>query len=264
MTAPAVVLLVLGAMLTFVMPLWALLTWGARRERRRIARLPVSRCAGVTGPGPRLCAVEGRTEPGTGGTLIAPLSGERCVWFFSQVVENTGSDGDATRLVWEAGGAMAFGVRDGTGSVLVDGRLVHPDHPSSRVGHRPPLRCVVGEDVRSAGDSAHLQALLARGVVSGKPFERGWLSSSLGWSVREYVLPAGELLHVQGRPVVRDGRPLLGDARRKHLVSGRTRAQLAADIDQDVRTGSGCLLLGTIAGPLLLVAGYLLLMRTGG
>ncbi|WP_086851191.1 hypothetical protein [Amycolatopsis kentuckyensis] len=147
------------------------------RERRRIARLPVSRCAHVTGPGPRLCAVEGRTEPGPAGTLIAPLSGEPCVWFF-------------------------------TGSVLVDGRLLHPDHPSSRVDHRSPLRRVVGEDVRSARD------------------------------------------------------PLLGAARRRHLVSGRTREQLAADIDQDVRTGSGCLLLGTIAGPLLFLAGYLLVMRT--
>ncbi|WP_410612670.1 hypothetical protein [Amycolatopsis sp. lyj-109] len=262
MTALAVVLFALGAALTFLLPVWALLTWGARRERRRIARLPVSRCAGVTGPEKRLCAVEGRSEPGPAGPLLAPLSGEPCVWYFSQVVANTTDDGASTRLVWEAGGAMAFTVRDATGSVLVDGQLVHPDHASGRTGHRPPVRRVVGEDVRSARDSAHLQALIARGVLSEKSFDRRWWSSTLSWSVREYVLPAGEPLHVQGRPGIRDGRPLLGAARRKHLVSGRTHAQLAADSEQDVRTGTGCLLLWSVGGPLLLVAGYLLLMLT--
>src|SRR4051812_6834718 len=40
MTAVAVVLLILGAALTAVIPVWAWLTWSARRERRRVARLP--------------------------------------------------------------------------------------------------------------------------------------------------------------------------------------------------------------------------------
>ncbi|MEU5265206.1 hypothetical protein [Amycolatopsis sp. NPDC021455] len=264
MTAVAVVLLVLGAALTMVMPVWALLTWGARRERRRLARLPVTRCAEVTASGQRLCAVEGRSSPGPAGPLIAPLSGEPCVWYFSQVVENTISDGGSTILAWEAGGDMAFAVRDGSGAVLVDGRLVHPVRRSSRTGHRPPVRHVVAEDVSSARESAHLRGLIARGLVSGESFERGLLSSSLGWSVREDVLPAGEPLHVQGRPGFRNGHPLLGEARGKHLVTGATRAQLTDATEQDVRTGSGCLLIGVIAGPLLLVAGYLLLTGNVG
>jgi hypothetical protein len=78
------------------------------------------------------------------------------------------------------------------------------------------------------------------------------------------VLPAGEQLHVQGRPESRNGRPVLGDGRHKHLVTGGTHAQVTGDIEQDVRTGSGCLLIGVVAGPLLLVAGYLLLRWTGG
>jgi hypothetical protein len=256
MTALAVVLVVIGYALTVLTPVWALLTWGSHRERRRIARLPVSRCADVTGPAKRLCAVEGRAGPGPAGPLVAPLSGEPCAWYFSRVEENVSGDGPSTRLVWEAGGAMAFEVRDESGPVLVDGRLVHPDHRSSRTGHSPPLRRVVAEDVSSAKKSVHLQGLLARGALSEKSFRRGWLSDSLGWSVQEDILPIGEPLHVQGRPGVRDGRPLLGAGR--HLVSGRTHAQLTADIEQDVRTGRGCLLIGSIAGPLLLVAGYLL------
>jgi hypothetical protein len=196
--------------------------------------------------------------------LTAPLSGEPCVWYFSRVAEHTTSDGEFTRLVWEAGGAMAFAVRDETGSVLVDGHLVHPDHRSSRVDHRPPVRRVVDEDVSSARHSTYLRGLIARGVLSEESFERGWLSSSVGWTVREYVLPVGEPLHVQGRPEFRDGRLVLGDGRRKHLVTGGTYAQLTDAIEQDVRTGSGCLLIGSIAGPLLLVAGYLLLRWIGG
>jgi hypothetical protein len=263
MTALAVVLLVCGFALTVLMPVWALLTWSARRERRRVARLSVSRCVDVTNS-QRLCAVEGRSWPGAAGPLTAPLSGEPCVWYFSRVAEHTTSDGEFTRLVWEAGGAMAFAVRDETGSVLVDGHLVHPDHRSSRVDHRPPVRRVVDEDVSSARHSTYLRGLIARGVLSEESFERGWLSSSVGWTVREYVLPVGEPLHVQGRPEFRDGRLVLGDGRRKHLVTGGTYAQLTDAIEQDVRTGSGCLLIGSIAGPLLLVAGYLLLRWIGG
>jgi hypothetical protein len=256
MTALAVVLVTIGFALTILMPVWALLTWGSHRERKRIARLPVSRCADVTGPGARLCAVEGRAGPGPAGPLVAPLSGEPCAWYFSQVEENVSGDGPSTRLVWEAGGAMAFEVRDESGSVLVDGRLVHPDHRSSRTDHSPPLRRVVEEDVTSAKKSVHLQGLIARGVLTEKSFRRGWLSDSLGWSVREYVLAAGAQLHVQGRPGFRNGRPLLGTGR--HLVTGRTHAQLSADIEQGVRTSRGCLLIGSIAGPVLLAAGYLL------
>jgi len=196
--------------------------------------------------------------------LTAPLSGEPCVWFFSQVVENTISDGGSTSLLWEAGGDMPFTVRDGSGSVLVDGRLVHPGHRSSRVGHRPPVRRVVEEDVSSARHSTHLRDLIARGVLRAESFERGWLTSSLGWSVREYVLPAGEQIHVQGRPESRNGRPVLGSRRHKHLVTGGTHAQLTGDTEQDVRTGSGCLLIGVFAGPLLFAAGYLLLRWHGG
>jgi hypothetical protein len=192
MTALGVVLLAFGAALTVLMPVWALLAWSARRERRRIARLSVSRCADVTNAGQRLCAVEGRSWPGAAGPLTAPLSGEPCVWYFSQVVERTISDGDSRSLVWEAGRAMAFAVRDETGSVLVDGRLVHPGHRSSRLDHRPPVRRVIDEDVSSARHSTHLRGLIARGVLSEESFKRGWLSSTVGWTVREYVLPAGE------------------------------------------------------------------------
>ncbi|MEO6082419.1 MAG: hypothetical protein ABIQ18_04865 [Umezawaea sp.] len=258
MTVVAVVLLASGGALTVLMPVWALLTWSARRERRRVARLSVSRCADVTESGNRLCAVEGRSRPGPAGPLTAPLSGEPCVWYFSQVFERTNSDGRSTQVVWESGGAMAFAVRDETGSVLVDGRLVHPGHPSSRVNHSPPVRRVVSEDVNSARHSTHLQGLIAHGVLSEQSFKRGWLSGTSGWGVREYVLPIGEPLHVQGRAGFWDGRPVLGEARRKHLVIGGTHAQLTDRIEEDVRTGSGCLLIGTIAGPLLIVAAYLL------
>ncbi|MEV6873375.1 hypothetical protein [Amycolatopsis sp. NPDC051128] len=163
MTALGVVLLASGGALTVLMPVWALLTWSDRRERRRVARLAVSRCADVTAPGQGLCAVEGWTRPGPAGPLTAPLSGEPCVWYFSQVVERTTSDGGSTELVWETGGAMAFAVRDETGSVLVDGRLVHPEHRSSRTEHRPPVRRVVDEDVSSARHSTQLRGLIARG-----------------------------------------------------------------------------------------------------
>lgn len=262
MTALAVVLVAIGGALTVLAPVWALLTWGSVRERKRISRLSVSRCADVTSPGRRLCVVEGRSLPAAQ-PLVAPLSGEPCVWYFSEVVERVTSDGPSTVLVWEAGGTMPFAVHDKSGSVLVDGSLVHPDHRSKRIGHSPPVRRVVDEDVSSARDSTHLQGLVARGVLSQKSFERRWWSSSLGWSVREYVLPVGEQIHVQGRPELRAGRLVLGDGRRGHLVTGRTYEQVAGNIEEDVRTGSGCLLMVAIAGPLLLLAGFLLVRTLG-
>jgi hypothetical protein len=155
MTALGIVLLTLGAAVTALMPLWALLIWSDRRERRRIARLSVSPCAEATRPGQRLCVVEGRSRPGAAGPLTAPLSGAPCVWYFSQVTENVDDDVESSRLVWETGGAMAFAVQDETGSVLVDGSLVHPGHPSRRHEHRPPVRRVVDEDVRSPRQSTH-------------------------------------------------------------------------------------------------------------
>jgi hypothetical protein len=261
-TALVVVLVMTGGALTVLAPVWALLTWGSVRERKRIARLSVSRCADVISPERRLCAVEGRTLPAAQ-PLVAPLSGEPCVWYFSEVVERVTGDGPSAELVWRDGGTMPFAVHDTSGSLLVDGSLVHPGHRSKRIGHSPPVRRVVDEDVRSARDSTHLRSLVARGLVSAKSFERRWWSRSLGWTVREYVLPVGERVHVQGRPELRAGRPVLGDGRRRHLVTGRTYEQVAGHIDEDVRTGTGCLLMAGIAGPLLLLAGFLLVRTLG-
>jgi hypothetical protein len=263
MTALVVVLVMIGFALTVLAPVWALLTWGDLRERRRVARLSVSRCADVTTPGRRLCAVEGRSEPAAGTPLVAPLTGEPCAWFFTEVLERTSGDGPSTTLVWQAGGDMPFGVRDTTGSVLVDGRLVHPHRSSGRSYHSPPVRRVVDEDVRFARDSTHLQGLIARGVLSEKSFQRRWYSSTLGWTVEEYVLPIGEALHVQGRVELRGGRPVLGGRQGVRLVTGRTYEQLTEHIEEGVRTGSGCLLICAVAGPLLLLAGYLLARTLG-
>jgi E3 Ubiquitin ligase len=263
MTVLAVLLLFLGGALIVLMPVWALLTWSTRRERGRVARLSVSRCADVTSSGRRLCAVEGRSLPAAAAPLIAPLSGEPCAWYFTEVEERSSLDGGSTSLVWQAGGVMPFEVRDETGSVLVDGRLVHPRHGSSRANHSPPVRRVVDEDVTSAQQSTSLQGLIARGVLSEKSFERRWWSSTLGWTVQEYVLPVGRQLHVQGRVGFRDGRPVLG-GRRGYLVRGGTYAELTGKLEEDLRTDWGCLVIGTLAGLLLFAAGYLLARWIGG
>ena len=70
-------------------------------------------------------------------------------------------------------------------------------------------------------------------------------------------------MHAQGRPELRAGRPVLGDGRRRHLVTGGTYEQVAANIEEDVRTSSGCLLMVAVAGPLLLLVGFLLVRTLG-
>ena len=259
MTVVGIILLALGAMLTVLVPVWALLTLGERRERRRHARLTLSRCADIDQPANRLYAVEGRIRPGPAGPLTAPLSGEPCVWYFTQVLERLAGDGGSTSIVWETGGGMSFAVQDESGTVLVDSQLIHPDGRTSRLYHGPPVARTVDEDVGSAKNSAHLRALIARGILTERQLKRGWLSSSIGWTAREYVLPANGPVHVQGRPVLRDGRVMIGNWKNKYVVTSSSYAQLAERIPAAVRTGTGCLLLSALAGPVLLVAGYLLI-----
>lgn len=255
-----VVLLFFGTGLTILAPVLLLINLQSRRERRRYARMGLSRCADITQPERRLRAVEGRTRPGPAGLLTAPLSGEPCVWYYAEVTWRDGLDGGDS-LLWQGGGNIPFAIQDETGMVLIDGPLVHPSSNSfARVGHKLPTMQVVAEESTRLENSAYLRDLVARGILTEKSFKRK--SRQRRWGVHEYILRPNIPLHVQGEPIRRNGRVLIGRGgrRRKDLVTTHTYAELRDEIvPEDLRTTTGILLICAVAGPTMLGAGILLM-----
>jgi hypothetical protein len=69
--------------------------------------------------------VQGNAAPGPAGPLIAPASGEECVWYFTGCgsTTTTASEPRSFDTVW-VDGQEPFAVRDGTGTLLVDSGLL--------------------------------------------------------------------------------------------------------------------------------------------
>ena len=108
-----------GAVGAFIAtPIFALIGWRNRYELRTMQRARMT-CAQARRINTWLwrprCAVSGEIVAGPSGLLTAPLSRERCVWF---------------QVWWKGTAATAntasapFGVRDATGTVLVDADLL--------------------------------------------------------------------------------------------------------------------------------------------
>jgi len=89
MAGVAAGLLLLGLFVFVVGLIFLLLAVGDFRARRRVRRVGVLTCAEAlqraSAGRARVCAVQGYAAPGPAGPLIAPASGEECVWYFTRV-----------------------------------------------------------------------------------------------------------------------------------------------------------------------------------
>lgn len=124
----------LGLAFLVVAGVFALMAWGAWRRHRLVARTP-SRPVAQWRAGARGPAVEGLLAPGPGGALIAPFSGEACVWYHAELlatVDPGDQGGQTTHTVWQLTSAPPA-LQDGTGTLLIDSSLLREEGVSDLV-----------------------------------------------------------------------------------------------------------------------------------
>ena len=125
------------------------LRWSDGRLLRRLRAATRSSCADLAGPGPlpRAVLVTGRTAAGEGGALRSPAFDTVCVWYDTEV-STGGGDDQVVRHLHRSEPADAIQIADGTGSVLVDLRLIR------QVGTVERLRRVRTETTSVSRDDA--------------------------------------------------------------------------------------------------------------
>ncbi|MCX5129256.1 hypothetical protein [Streptomyces sp. NBC_00347] len=119
-------LIVATLFLSFAMDTW--------RRYRLVLRTPLLPTAqwrtGSSGQ-----AAQGHLAPGPAGPLIAPFSGEPCVWYYAELREtfDPGEQGGrTTRVIWKLTSAPPA-LQDGTGSLLLDSALLRDAEVSHSV-----------------------------------------------------------------------------------------------------------------------------------
>lgn len=184
------------------------LTGGAGRTRRWLDRHPVVASAALEpgAPLPKVARVYGRTAPGRGGPVVAPLSGVAGVWFRTEILVSWGDASDA-RTVWEQSAGDPFEVRDGSGSVAVSARML--ESSSAFAGLPSPLRVPVDE---TTGDwrrpRPRLQQLIDQGAIAASKLK--YARTVMVW---EQVLELDVPIQLIGRPELADSRVLLAPPR---------------------------------------------------
>jgi hypothetical protein len=101
------------------------LHWADARLLRRLRAAARPTCAELAGPGPlpRAVLVTGWTAAGPAGALRSPAYETVCAWYETEVSTGGGDDQQVTH-VYRSEPQDAIRIADGTGSVLVDVRLV--------------------------------------------------------------------------------------------------------------------------------------------
>lgn len=131
MTVLAGIVAFLGLLFLVVAGVFELEAWGAWRRHRLVSRTPLQPITQWRA-GARRQAVEGLLAPGPGGPLIAPFSGEACVWYHAELlatVDPGDQGGQTTHVVWQITSALPA-LRDGTGALLVDSSLLRDEQVS--------------------------------------------------------------------------------------------------------------------------------------
>jgi hypothetical protein len=228
-----------------------------RRLAHALATVPRLTCAELlTGPLPKRVLVEGRAVPGPDGPLVAPLSGEPCVWARTEAEARINSSEYGRRITaWSHEQPNRFRIKDSTGSVMVSASLLrgamHDYYVQALKGSvkdsmsfDPPEEPVpagsivsVPPDTQPCRDSRQaVTRLRARGMAYGRmaktPNDPFWMS--------EHYLVAGRPMTVLAKPVrveagVELRAPLVGYA---GAVSPRP-AELRAIADKNIADNIG-------------------------
>ena len=222
------ILLFAGALLFLVVRFsgqWALLTL------RRLAPTPIAEAHGH-----KRVAVQGRTEYGTAGRQIGPVSGHDCTWYRVTLVREpargpgTGDDHDYDVLLDLSSPAWPA-LADPTGRIAVDPRLLAP----------PARQEPLATETLRLTDPAFMPAVVPREVIDDlRRGERLTLS--------EVRLTRGRDIFALGRP--HDG--ALGLSRGTLSVfTTDSRAKVLADRVEDVKVALGAALVMLLAGAVL-------------
>jgi hypothetical protein len=251
-------LVVLGAVL-------ALLTVKNGRDRRWVSRHGVSPCAALQTAAalPERYSVYGRTVPGRGGLVVAPLAGAEAVWFRTMVCSFVVMDENTyPTVLWEESGGDPFGVADSTGAVAVSARILQgvtfsshlsvwaqTRHPVGSPGP-VPTRTVVEETTRNQRQRGPwLQHVIDRGLV-----REDRVTHADRVTVIEEIVPPWVPLHVIGKPEILAGGvagltlPKVG----RYLALSRAPAETERVLAGDRTYGAGCAVWATLIGAILL------------
>lgn len=218
------VLLLVGALVFLIVRFssqWALLTL------RRHAPVAIG-----SGPQRGRIAVEGRTEYGTAGRQVGPVSGRDCAWFRVTLIREPSRRGGAGHDVLLDLSSPAWpALADPTGRLEVDPRLL--DLPDRR-------EPVATETVRLTEPSS-MPAVVPRDVVDDlRRGERLTLSK-----VR---LPRGREVFALGRP---EHGTLLPSRGTLSIFTTDRRATVLADRAEDVKVALGAALVMLLTGAVL-------------
>jgi hypothetical protein len=222
------VLLIAGALLFLVVRFanqWALLTL------RRHPPTPIGEA-----PGRRRVAVQGRTEYGTAGRQIGPVSGNDCTWYQVTLVrEPTRSlgtgDGQDYDVLMDLSSPAWPALADPTGRIAVDPRMFN----------LPTRQEPVATEAVRLTDPAAMPPVVPRDVIDDlRRGERLTLS--------EVRLPRGRDVFALGRP--HDG-ALVPSRGTLSIFTTDSRVKVLADRVEDVKVALGAALVMLLAGAVL-------------
>ena len=262
-------MLIAGAVLLLVAS--GLAYWGrsAQRSARRMTATETLPCgdiaalaqgvAGEVGGGSfrQRCEVVGTAEPGPGGALKAPESGQEVVWHRTEVtqtyweMERTTRDGKTERrrvekseVVSSITSTSPFSVRDDSGTVLIapEGADVDaPEHALDRFER-------AGPESGSGGLSGALVDLLLDSDDSG----------TIGFQHEEWVIRPGRRLYVMGEVSDSGGQLMFTDpAEGKFQISTRSEEELVKGAQRTAKLATAGAAVAGVAGVALLIAGAL-------
>ena len=217
------ILLIAGALLFLVVRFanqWALLTL------RRHAPTPIGQVAGR-----RRVAVEGRTEYGSAGRQVGPVSGQDCTWYRLLLVREPSrapGEGDGYDVLLDLSSPAWPALADPTGRIAVDPRML--DLPT----RQEPLTT---ETVRLT-EPASMPPVVPRDVIAD-------LRRGERLALSEVRLPRGREVFALGRP--HDG-GLVPSRGALSVFTTDSRAKVLADRTEDVKVALGAALVMLLTG----------------
>ena len=202
------------------------------------------------------CEIGGKAQPGPGGPLTAPISGQPCVWYRATVTHRswrnvkTGS-GEHRRterreendVVSDEMSQAPLLVDDGSGQVLVDPRGADVDHPEVSFDRFEP---------HTGGEQGGTE-ISAFGITVRTGSDGG----TLGFHRREQIIRPGRVLYVLGEVRDASGTLELGKPSEKgrFVISSRTEEELTSSAGKTATIAQTVAAVAGVAGVALIVIG---------
>jgi hypothetical protein len=250
-------LLIIGLV---VLAIAAACLYGARHERSKVDQLQATETYACSDIGDalagRLCEVAGAAQPGPGGLITAPQSGDDGVWFAHKVTrhwwEVEPDDGDSDhraerrkreRVVSEQRSEQPFAVDDGSGRVLIH-------HGGHKLERAPGVRKV---SARGGPPEGYKKGVV--GFVEQLDDRREW------FEYEEWLLPAGTQLFVSGEvglhgDALAIGKPSNGG---QLVISTKSEEELLKSSGRNAKILQVIAIAAAVAAAALVVAGLLTL-----